>query len=100
MKYDTLIRELQLKVEQVSDKYKKMKDELPHFQNPEANEQVKRLMKELEMLSQKIKDQYAQVRKEENLNKKKLSEIEKNIYNSIRSFNSAYSSAGSIRESQ
>jgi len=96
MNYTALIKDIQKKVEEVSEKYKMLEKELPANKDSKEKEHVHGLMKELEMLNRNIQDQYEQLSKEEQTDERKLSEIEKTIYNSIRSFNNAYTSAGSI----
>lgn len=100
MKYEPMIKAIQLKVEEVSEKYQTLKEELPALENLEANDPLQQTLKELELLDKEIQEHYAQLIQEENRNEKKLSEIEKIIYTSIRSFNLASTSAGSILKSK
>jgi len=95
MNYDPLIKDLELKVEEVSEKYEKLKGELQEYHDHEINDHAQRSMKELERLVRDIHDQYAQVHEKETLNDQKLSKVEKTIYSIIRSFNRAYASTAS-----
>ena len=100
MKYEPLIKAIQLKVEEVSKKYEELKKQLPPGEKVVTNYPLVQTMKELEMLDKEIREQYALLMKKENRNERKLSEIEKIIYTSIRSFNLASTSAGSIIKSK
>jgi len=95
MNYEALINDLQLKVEEVADKYKILKEHLQDYQDHEGDEQARLSMQELERLVKEIHDQFAQVQDKEKLNEQSLSRIEKTIYNIIRSFNRVYTGAAS-----
>jgi len=53
-------------------------------------------MEQLEGIRDKMQQQYDTLDKSEDKDKKNLSEVEKNIYNSITSFKEAFSRAGGI----
>jgi DNA replication initiation complex subunit (GINS family) len=93
--YNIFIRDLQNKVDEVANRYYSLRNELGAMDDPDSRKEIEHALVELEELNRQIRQQFEQARKEEQ-NERKLSEIEKNIYNSIRSFERAYTKAGSI----
>jgi len=89
------MRNIKNKVEDVASKYHILMDELNALNDPESLKEMEDTLEELETLSRDIRLQYEQALKEEH-NERQISEIEKNIFNSIRSFDKAYTKAGSI----
>lgn len=75
-------------------------DELSEILSSEADDVVKNKMKsvitELEDIRDKIHSKYKEINESKGDNREKLTEMEKNIFTDIRSFDNAFKKAGEI----
>lgn len=83
-------------VEEVSKKLNEIKNNFSPSPNSKLKEDLQSILDKLESLNQEIQKQFDQMNEAEHDENLDMSEIEKNIYNSIESFNRAYTNAGSL----
>lgn len=83
-------------VDEISTKFTDLKNKLSQIKNPEIEEGVKAALDNLENLNQEIQNQYSRISEVRDKSNSQMSEMEKNIYNSIESFNNAFTKAGSL----
>ncbi len=83
-------------VDEIATKLNDLKIKLSQNKTPETKEGVQATLDELDSLNQKIQKQYSKMSETGDKSKSQMSEMEKNIYNSIESFNNAYTKAGSL----
>jgi len=96
MDKEELILTTKQKIDDVSDKIKEIEKKVEKNTNQEIQEQSENSLKELNEIRQKIKKEYSNLGKPNMQNKSEVTEIEKNIFNSIRSFDSAFERAGAL----
>lgn len=84
------------RVEEVSTKIKDLKIKISQDTNSEIEEGMQAAIDRLDKLNQEIREQYRQFVTSPEKSETQVSEMEKNIYNSIESFNDAFTSAGSL----
>lgn len=96
MEKEELILKTKQKIDEIQDKVKEVKEKVEKNTNEAIQEQSESILNELNQISDKIQKEYSNLSLPENQSKPKVSEMEKNIYNSINSFDSAFERAGSI----
>jgi uncharacterized protein YoxC len=96
MEKEELILKTKQKIDEIQDKVKEVKEKVEKNTNEAIQEQSENILNELNQISEKIQKDYSSLGLPENQSKPKVSEMEKNIYNSIDSFDSAFERAGSI----
>jgi uncharacterized protein len=83
-------------VQEVSTKLKDLKNKLSQDKTPQINSALQAALNELHNLNQMINKQYENMRTTRDISNVQLAEMDKNIFNSIESFNNAYTKAGSL----
>ncbi|MFO7843643.1 MAG: hypothetical protein R6V16_07505 [Bacteroidales bacterium] len=96
MEKEELILMTKQKIDEINHKVKEIKDKVEKSTNEEIQEKSNNILEELNEINEKIQKEYAGLSSPENQSKSKISEMEKNIYNSIQSFDSAFERAGSL----
>jgi len=96
MKKEELILKTKQKIDEVNEKVEEVKEKVEKNTNEAIQEQSEKILKELNEISESIQKEYTKLGLPENQNEKNISEMEKNIYNSIHSFDSAFERAGSL----
>ncbi|MFO7658338.1 MAG: hypothetical protein R6W78_14870 [Bacteroidales bacterium] len=83
-------------MDEISTKLTDLKNKLPQIKNQEIEEGAKAALDKLEDLNQEIQKKYLEIVEVRDKSNSQMSEMEKNIYNSIESFNNAFTKAGSL----
>ena len=96
MDKEDLILKTKQKIEDINSKIKEVKKQVEENTNEAIQEQSENILNELNEINEKIQKEYSSLSLPENQSKPKVSEMEKNIFNSIDSFDSAFERAGSI----
>ena len=91
-----LDKRLEKRIEEVETTMNALKDELVQQNNPEVNNEIKSSLNKLNKLNDEIKNMYRNIANKEFTGQLKANEFEKNVFNSIQSFNDAYRKAGSL----
>jgi len=100
MDNEEILKKTKRAVDDISQKYSDLQEKLPDKKLREANEVLQSAIDELDNLKQEINDQFDSLSKNQEKTDAEFSEIEKNIYNNIRTFNNAYTEAGSMLKIQ
>jgi hypothetical protein len=85
-----------LKIDEVNFKLQQIKDEIAKHDSQDVGVEAKTTLKQLEHLNKVVNELYKKIATMEVTDQLQYSEVEKNIYNSITSFNDAYTKAGSM----
>ena len=96
METDKIALELIDDVNEISNKMNELKSEISKSNNSEAEKNLRIAINSLDKINQDIQKQYMHLKESSNLSQSKVSEFEKNIYNSIESFNNAFTKASSV----
>ena len=89
------IKDIEMKLNNVNNNLKEIKDKFEKTDNMEIEKEAAEAIIKLEKMRDRIKEQYDDAREKKSNNKSTV-ELEKNIFNSIKSFDSAFTKAGSI----
>jgi hypothetical protein len=85
-----------LQIDEINLKLHQIKTELAARDHKDISENAKTTLKQLENLGNVVNELYKKIATVEVTDQLQYSEAEKNIYNSITSFNDAYREAGSM----
>jgi len=96
MDKNELILKTKQKIDEIKEKISELKEKANENTSQDIKDQSNKLIGELEEISEDIQKQYSSLGLPENQDNPKVTEIEKNIYNGIRTFDSAFTRAGSI----
>ncbi len=96
MDKNEIITKTKKTVDEISTKFSDLKNKMSQSQNSEIKEGVQAALDKLDVLNQEIQKQYNLISKAREKGDAQMPEMEKNIYNSIESFNNAYTKAGSL----
>lgn len=96
MDKNELILKTKQKIDEIKENISQLKEKANENKSQDLKKQSNKLIGELEEISEDIQKQYSSLGLPENQSDQKVTEIEKNIYNGIQSFDSAFSRAGSI----
>jgi hypothetical protein len=96
MEKEKLSVSMNQKIEEVNHKLQEIKNELALQNDKEISEQAKPALAELEQLRDKIQSLHEKIAKIRLTDELEFDKVEKNIYNSIESFNNAFKKAGSM----
>jgi len=83
-------------VDEISTKFSDLKNKISQNKNSEIKKEVQAALDKLDDLNQEIQKQYNLISNAREKGDFQMPEMEKNIYNSIESFNNAYTKAGSL----
>ena len=83
-------------IQEVSTKLTDLKYKLSQDKKTQIKADAQAALDELDSLNQEINKQYERIGSVHDKSDAQMSEIEKNIYNSIESFNNAFTKAGSL----
>ena len=84
-----------MKLNLANNKIKEIKDKFESTNNLDIEKEAAEAIIKLEKMRDRIREQYNEV-KEKKSTKKNTVELEKNIFNSIKSFDNAFTKAGSL----
>ncbi|HAF30887.1 MAG TPA: hypothetical protein DCG75_17755 [Bacteroidales bacterium] len=96
MEKEELVLKTKQKLDEIQEKINDIKEKVEQNTNDAIHEKSEHIINELKELGEKIHKQYSKLGLPENQSKPNITEMEKNIFNSIRSFDSAFQRAGSI----
>jgi hypothetical protein len=96
MKKEELIMDTKRKLDEINRKIEGIKNRLSQDTNEETKKHAQSALDDLEKIKAKVQENYLNLGGFANTGPVKLPELEKNIYNSIESFNRAYTKAGAI----
>lgn len=97
---EELLKNTKQKIDEITAKYIEFKDRVSVNTKHEIKEQANQTLDQLEEMKKDIQNQYNKLVKMEKESEATWSELEKNIYSSIDSFNSAFSRAGKLFANQ
>lgn len=91
-----LLEEAKKKIDEINRKTIVLKDKLDQYSEKEINSQANAVLRQLEEIRDELQEKYVHFNRQENKSDNQLTEFEKNIFNSIESFNDAFTEAGSL----
>jgi uncharacterized coiled-coil DUF342 family protein len=91
-----ILKSIRHKIDEINRKTSELRDKISTRTGKDVNNEIESLITELEDIRNKIQLKYEKLEKLESQDKQGLSEIEKNIYNSIKSYDDAFKKAGGL----
>ena len=96
MKKEELILKTKQKLDEINDKIMHIKKMVEQNTNEAIQERGEDALNELEKLGEGAKEEYLKLGMPEEFTQSQITEVERNIFNSIEAFDSAFKRAGSI----